>query len=121
MLAPVAPAPPQARPEKKVAAKDAKMTVRDEAEVAGEFVDLSAMVLDEEMPRRDTRMKVADEEPTGDEERDFHEMLSRFRQGIEENIDEADFQSHYDLGDRKSTRLNSSHGYISYAVFCLKK
>src|SRR5687768_17673682 len=32
----------------------------------------------------------------------------------------------YDLSgglptDRKSTRLNSSHGYISYAVFCLKK
>src|SRR2546422_1387909 len=25
------------------------------------------------------------------------------------------------VGDRKSTRLNSSHGYISYAVFCLKK
>src|SRR2546422_3665389 len=27
----------------------------------------------------------------------------------------------YVIGDRKSTRLNSSHGYISYAVFCLKK
>src|SRR2546422_933024 len=27
----------------------------------------------------------------------------------------------YDPLDRKSTRLNSSHGYISYAVFCLKK
>src|SRR2546429_6151802 len=27
----------------------------------------------------------------------------------------------YREGDRKSTRLNSSHGYISYAVFCLKK
>src|SRR2546422_3594126 len=26
-----------------------------------------------------------------------------------------------DAQDRKSTRLNSSHGYISYAVFCLKK
>src|SRR2546429_7386917 len=26
-----------------------------------------------------------------------------------------------ELVDRKSTRLNSSHGYISYAVFCLKK
>src|SRR6266542_1175506 len=26
-----------------------------------------------------------------------------------------------DAGDRKSTRLNSSHGSISYAVFCLKK
>src|SRR2546422_2191857 len=25
------------------------------------------------------------------------------------------------MKDRKSTRLNSSHGYISYAVFCLKK
>src|SRR2546429_6944667 len=27
----------------------------------------------------------------------------------------------YRMRDRKSTRLNSSHGYISYAVFCLKK
>src|SRR2546422_11460411 len=26
-----------------------------------------------------------------------------------------------EAADRKSTRLNSSHGYISYAVFCLKK
>src|SRR2546429_1413667 len=29
--------------------------------------------------------------------------------------------SRRNLTDRKSTRLNSSHGYISYAVFCLKK
>src|SRR2546429_4441426 len=28
---------------------------------------------------------------------------------------------HDATADRKSTRLNSSHGYISYAVFCLKK
>src|SRR2546429_5093416 len=27
----------------------------------------------------------------------------------------------FHVQDRKSTRLNSSHGYISYAVFCLKK
>src|SRR2546426_599698 len=94
MLAPVVAAPPPAKPEKKVAAKDAKVEVRDAAETAGEFGDLSAMVLEEEMPQRNTRMTVADEEPTGDEERDFHEMLSRFRQGIEENIDEADFESH---------------------------
>src|SRR2546429_4506558 len=34
----------------------------------------------------------------------------------------AGFKASHDLvGDRKSTRLNSSHGYISYAVFCLKK
>src|SRR5947209_10203782 len=30
-------------------------------------------------------------------------------------------QPTFDLGDRKSTRLNSSHANISYAVFCLKK
>src|SRR2546422_6766449 len=31
------------------------------------------------------------------------------------------FMPSYCERDRKSTRLNSSHGYISYAVFCLKK
>src|SRR2546429_6270507 len=36
------------------------------------------------------------------------------------------YMAHVDIApvpyrDRKSTRLNSSHGYISYAVFCLKK
>src|SRR5256885_5801568 len=33
----------------------------------------------------------------------------------------AEPQRHRCLGDRKSTRLNSSHLVISYAVFCLKK
>src|SRR2546429_6261501 len=32
-----------------------------------------------------------------------------------------DASSYLYASDRKSTRLNSSHGYISYAVFCLKK
>src|SRR2546422_6778845 len=32
-----------------------------------------------------------------------------------------DAQRDAEREDRKSTRLNSSHGYISYAVFCLKK
>src|SRR2546429_2698268 len=34
---------------------------------------------------------------------------------------EREFDIVADGTDRKSTRLNSSHGYISYAVFCLKK
>src|SRR5205809_2769912 len=34
---------------------------------------------------------------------------------------QAQLASPRDYVDRKSTRLNSSHGYISYAVFCLKK
>jgi len=102
MLAPVATTPPKARPEvreRRTAPKDAKVKVRHEAAAEdGEFVDLAAMILEEDLRPRDPRMKVADEEPTGDEERDFQEMLTRFRQGIDENIDEADFQSHYDLG-----------------------
>ncbi len=100
MLAPaVAPPAPSGKPEGKVKAKDAKMKVRDEASADGDFIDLSAMLNEEEEgPARDTRMTVADEEPTGDEEQDFRDMLARFKQGIDENIDEADFQSHYDLG-----------------------
>src|SRR5687768_17724944 len=37
-------------------------------------------------------------------------------------LDRAQVRGQVPAGrDRKSTRLNSSHGYISYAVFCLKK
>jgi tetratricopeptide (TPR) repeat protein len=81
-----------------VAAKDAKMTVRDEPGDTGDFIDLGAMILEDEVVTRNTRMTVADEEPTGDEEKDFRDMLVRFKQGIDENIEETDFQSHYDLG-----------------------
>jgi tetratricopeptide (TPR) repeat protein len=108
MLAPIAsPPPPEPQPkakpagrdaEGKTAPRDAKMKVRQDTAEAGDFVDLSAMMLEEEPPARDTRMKVADEEPTGDEEQDFQGMLARFKQGIDENIDEGDFQAHYDLG-----------------------
>src|SRR5438876_1452537 len=102
MLAPAVatPAPP-GKAEGRVKAKDAKMKVRDEATVNGDYIDLGSMLTDDEdvdAPAKDTRMTVADEEPTGDEEQDFQDMLARFKQGIDENIDEADFQSHYDLG-----------------------
>jgi tetratricopeptide (TPR) repeat protein len=101
MLAPaVAPAAEPEKPEGKVKAKDAKLKVRDESSQGSDFVDLGTMLLDEDdgAPTKDTRMTVADEEPTGDEEQDFQDMLARFKQGIDENIDETDFQSHYDLG-----------------------
>src|SRR3989449_7872543 len=48
--------------------------------------------------------------------REIQEQLGGLRQQFEGFW--AAFQT---VGDRKSTRLNSSHGYISYAVFCLKK
>jgi tetratricopeptide (TPR) repeat protein len=97
VTAPIAESKPRAR-EPRVAPKDAKMTVRDEPVDAGDFVDLAAMILEDESVTRNTRMTVADEEPTGDEEKDFRDMLARFKQGIDENIEETDFQSHYDLG-----------------------
>src|SRR2546422_3668645 len=40
------------------------------------------------------------------------------RAGVNEHAVEVEEKART---DRKSTRLNSSHGYISYAVFCLKK
>jgi len=94
MLTPAVPAVP----EGKVKAKDAKMKVRDEAAEGADFVDLGSMILEDQDEARNSRMKVQDEEPTGDEQQDFQEMLARFKQGIDENIEETDFQSHYDLG-----------------------
>src|SRR2546422_8490418 len=41
--------------------------------------------------------------------------------GFEGPLQRSAIRVHRADGDRKSTRLNSSHGYISYAVFCLKK
>src|SRR2546426_162426 len=101
MLAPAVATPAASgKPEGKVKAKDAKMKVRDEATADGDFIDLGSLLNEEEegAPAKDSRMTVADEEPTGDEEQDFQDMLARFKQGIDENIDEADFESHYDLG-----------------------
>jgi tetratricopeptide (TPR) repeat protein len=62
-----------------------------------EFVNLGDWLRDDEAPK-DTRMVVAEKEPTGDEDADFHDMLRKFKQGIAENVEEEDHQSHYDLG-----------------------
>jgi tetratricopeptide (TPR) repeat protein len=63
----------------------------------GTFVNLGDWLREEEQPK-DTRMVVAEEEPTGDEEADFADMLRKFKQGVAENVGEEDHQSHYDLG-----------------------
>ncbi len=62
-----------------------------------EYVNLGDWLRDDE-PARDTRMVVEEKEPTGDEEADFQDMLRKFKQGIAENVEEEDHQSHYDLG-----------------------
>jgi tetratricopeptide (TPR) repeat protein len=63
----------------------------------GEFVDLGEWLRSGENPKS-TRMVAEEKPPTGDEEADFQEMLKRFKQGVAENVDEEDFESHYDLG-----------------------
>jgi tetratricopeptide (TPR) repeat protein len=90
-LAPPAPAKPPA-PAAPARPGRAEMTPP-----SGGFVDLGAMLLDEEGPK-DTRMRIEDEEPSGDEQKDFQTMLNAFKKGVEANVEEEDFQSHYDLG-----------------------
>lgn len=63
-----------------------------------EYVDLGALILDDEEEQFTTRFVVAEEEPSGDEDRDFAEMLTVFRQKVSENIGTEDSASHYDLG-----------------------
>jgi tetratricopeptide (TPR) repeat protein len=62
------------------------------------FVDLGSFIMEDEEREADTRMRIEEEEPSGDEERDFSSMLSAFKQGIEKTVAEEDFQTHYDLG-----------------------
>jgi len=61
------------------------------------FVNLGDWLRDDESPK-DTRMVVAEEEPSGNEEADFADMLRKFKQGVAENVEAEDYQSHYDLG-----------------------
>jgi tetratricopeptide (TPR) repeat protein len=63
----------------------------------GGFIDLGALILDPE-PDRDTRMRVEQGEPVGDEDQDFLETLAQFKEGLAANVDANDFQTHYDLG-----------------------
>jgi tetratricopeptide (TPR) repeat protein len=53
--------------------------------------------MEEEAPR-DSRMTGEQLETTGDEQRDFEEMLAQFKKGIDENLSHDDFEAHYDLG-----------------------
>ncbi|MBI4420832.1 MAG: tetratricopeptide repeat protein, partial [Gemmatimonadetes bacterium] len=92
-LSTLAPAPAEPAPAKKATAKPAKA-----AATSGEFIDLGSFILDDDDGPKDTRLRVQDEEPTGDEERDFKDMLDQFKKGIEQTVAAEDAQTHYDLG-----------------------
>jgi tetratricopeptide (TPR) repeat protein len=96
------PEPTPARPQQRVTGSAPRVPAaprpsRPASVPDDEFVNLGDWLRDDDAPK-DTRMVVAEKEPTGDEEADFQEMLRKFKQGIAENVEEEDHQSHYDLG-----------------------
>ncbi len=103
-----APAPPAAKGRQTVAttaprvsttvpAPDKPLSPVPSASGDDEYINLGDWLRDDEAPK-DTRMIVDEKEPTGDEEADFQDMLRKFKQGISENVEAEDYQSHYDLG-----------------------
>lgn len=68
------------------------------AAAESEYVDLSDLLGVSEESRNETRFFVQETDPTGDEDRDFAELLTQFKQKIAENVAHDDIGSHYDLG-----------------------
>jgi tetratricopeptide (TPR) repeat protein len=73
-------------------------TAAQEVASSEDYVDLGALVLDEEDAEKTTRFVVAYEEPSGDEAADFAKMLSQFKKKVAENVSVDDVRAHHDLG-----------------------
>jgi hypothetical protein len=94
-----APKPPPAKPAAPKVEAPAEPTKPAPARKKGEYVDLSGFLDEDAEERRESsRFVVAEKPPTGDEERDFADMLSQFKQKVSENISIDDAAAHYDLG-----------------------
>jgi pilus assembly protein FimV len=98
--APVAP-PPTTRssatpPAKRAPTPPPRPSKVEAAPADDGFVNLGDWLREDEGPK-DTRMVVDEQEPTGDENADFADMLKKFKQGVADNVDAEDYQSHYDL------------------------
>ncbi|HEX6135345.1 MAG TPA: tetratricopeptide repeat protein [Longimicrobiales bacterium] len=61
------------------------------------FVDLGALITDDD-EKGTTRFRVRETAPTGDEDRDFAELLSQFKSKVQEHLPPEDAAAHYDLG-----------------------
>ncbi|MDB4911585.1 MAG: hypothetical protein JWO39_2408 [Gemmatimonadetes bacterium] len=85
------PEPPQRAPSPAPPARPSKVATTDES-----FVNLSEWLRDDEPPKS-TRM-VASGEDEPQEQQDFADMLTKFKQGVTSNVDDTDHESHYDLG-----------------------
>jgi tetratricopeptide (TPR) repeat protein len=63
-----------------------------------DYIDLVSFIDPDEGRITDTRFVIEEKEPTGDEDRDFAELLSQFKAKLHEAVDPDDAASHYDLG-----------------------
>jgi tetratricopeptide (TPR) repeat protein len=61
------------------------------------LVDLGEWLARSRTPQS-TRMVAHDEEPEDNQQKDFAEMLAKFKEGVAQSVDVEDFASHYDLG-----------------------
>jgi len=91
--APLAPTPPISGPG---VASERKPQLGTGTPARAGLVNLGDWLRGDAHPK-DTRMVVAEQEPSGDEEADFADMLRKFKQGLADNLDAEDYQSHYDL------------------------
>ena len=99
---------------------EAAVTISSNREAAAsttddDFVDLGDWLERNRTPPS-TRMVTHDDEPENDEQKDFGEMLDKFKEGISRNVDEADFESHYDLGI-----AFREMGLLDEAIGCFQK
>jgi tetratricopeptide (TPR) repeat protein len=63
---------------------------------ASEYIDLGELLAEDEDPQ--TRFVVQENLPTGNEDRDFAELLTQFRQKVSRHVSVEDAAAHYDLG-----------------------
>jgi tetratricopeptide (TPR) repeat protein len=67
-------------------------------ESADGYIDLAALIMEDEPEPGSTRFVVEADAPTGDEDHDFREILASFREQVSRNIAHDDADAHYDLG-----------------------
>ncbi len=70
----------------------------DEVAASEDYVDLGALIFDDEEEEKTTRWYVEMQDPTGDDEADFAQMLAQFKSKVAEHIEADDVRAHYDLG-----------------------
>jgi tetratricopeptide (TPR) repeat protein len=97
---PSEPSPPKASPRVPTPPEEVpKLAAAKKTGAPGDdkFVDLADWLREDTGPRS-YRMVASDDKRIGEEQADFTDMLEKFKAGVAANVDDEDFDSHYDLG-----------------------